>query len=432
MKSSIYTVKFQLPYKDRALLMHGYTGALDIVSSPLAALLTESYGGNPSDKLQRDARESLRDRGHLTDQNDSQEREHVSKILSVFVKRQQPSITFGLQLKGSSEALQQGFLSKLDNVFGALNDLRAHHVGGALAVDLSRVEDSLEFLDDIIERANEWSYALVLTVATRQAKMLSSYLDSGRIQYLRLISATPEFTSEIPEFLEFAENFIGKGLRGDWLFSIDGRSPSEVQKAYEVAVQIKDSISGESGSINSIFISEATPGVPLEILKDADAPFHAISSRDISVYHHLARFIEMPGLVNLKPYFALADSSYILNSSFEVLTLGEERAGSDVDALSLSRGEEGPDNLVCVGRLENGKITFDDPSYEPNLTPAADAIQRSATCDACPFALICGVHCGRHGLDGSQPDGSGSCGEVFRTRVERVLPALLFNKIRVS
>jgi len=409
-RTSSYNLRFDLPSQDRVLLMHGYTGALDIVSPRLADLL--SRGGELNGEIEHDVRQALTDRGYLTAESEAQERDHVGKVLEVFERRQQPSVTLGLRLRGSSEELKAGLLSDLPGLFAALNSLRQYHVGGALALDLVGVTGEIDFFPEFAERAKEWSYALVLTLRERMASQLLPFLERDKIQYLRVISAEPGFGPEAAEALvAFFGQILDRGLRCDWLFSADGRSEEEIREAYERARQVKQMRKDRTGAVNSLFISErGATQLPLA-LDSLREPASVISTAEVPLYHHLCRFIEMPGLVNLRPYFAASDTNYVIDSSGEVSL--------------VTRDARGGGRMAPVGRLADNRVELaaDQPPTGPAL-----AAPRSTSCDTCPYALICGVHCGAHLASETE---ARSCGEAFRQRVERIAPLMIFNKLQI-
>lgn len=408
-RTSSYNLRFELPFNDRALLMHGYTGALDIVSLKLAELLCAGNGVNGETPLDHDVRQTLQDRGYLTEEQDEQERERVGKIFEVFERRLQPSVTLGLRLRGTAAELEAGVLGDLKALFTALNSLRQYHVGGALALDLTGVTGGLDFFPALAERAKEWSYALVVTAKGRMAEQLLPLLDRDKIQYLRVLSVDPDFGQEGEGVVAFLQQALEKSLRCDWLISVDGRSEDEVREAYERARQVKLMRRGRAGGVNVLFISESESGAISQVLAEAQEPVQTISTAEIPLYHHLCRFIESPGLVNLRPYFSVPDTNYVLDSCGEVSVL--TRNGKV--------GQSSP-----IGRLVEGKIELHDSSA---LGPAAPgSIPRSQGCDGCRYALICGVHCGIE-----QAEGSTTCASLFRQRVERVAPLIIFNKLQI-
>lgn len=108
MRTSSYVIYVDLPDKpDRKLLVHGYTGAFDLVSSPVAAFIRamESrpaakplYGSwksdSPSDGIvpnapSGNAIKTLRRRGYLTDLSHAEEEQLVKKIAATLHERPQ-------------------------------------------------------------------------------------------------------------------------------------------------------------------------------------------------------------------------------------------------------------------------------------------------------------------------------------------------------
>jgi hypothetical protein len=198
-------------------------------------------------------------------------------------------------------------------------------------------------------------------------------------------------------------------MRADWLVSVDGRSGAEVEAIHGQALAIKEMLSElRKGGVNTLLLSEKTDAPPAA-LAAAREPLAPITTAEVALYHHLARFIEMPGLVNLRPYFSAQDMSYVLDSAGIITTAG--------------RGEESG-QFVPVGRLVDGEVELDAPL-------AAAAAPRSPDCDACPYALVCGVHCGRNPGFGGVPGDGVRCRDLFRRRTERVAPLVLFNKIQI-
>jgi hypothetical protein len=411
-RTSSYNLRFDLPFQDRALLMHGYTGALDIVSLKLAELLCTGNGAHGETPLDHDVRQTLQDRGYLTEEQEPQERERVGKIFEVFERRLQPSVTLGLKLRGTAADLEAGVLGDPKKLFNALNSLRQFHVGGALALDLTGVTGGLDFFPALAERAKEWSYALVVTIKGRMVEQLLPFLDRDKIQYLRVLSVDPDFGQEAGAVVDFLQKALEKNLKCDWLISVDGRSEDEVRDAYERARQVKQMRRGRGGAVNVLFISERESGDLSKVLAEAREPVQTISTSEIPLYHHLCRFIESPGLVNLRPYFSIPDTNYVLDSSGEISALTRNGKG----------GQATP-----IGRLVDGKVEFHDggPAGPASLA-ASGSVRRSESCDGCPYALICGVHCGVE-----QTDGSTACSSLFRQRVERVAPLIIFNKLQI-
>jgi len=81
-RASSYIVAIPLPDTDRVLLFHGYTGAVDVVSSRIAGPLTdgESSNGNFRNSLSSDTISHLTTRGYLTEKTPEAERAYVEEL----------------------------------------------------------------------------------------------------------------------------------------------------------------------------------------------------------------------------------------------------------------------------------------------------------------------------------------------------------------
>jgi len=81
-RASSYIVAIPLPDTDRVLLFHGYTGAVDVVSSRIAGPLTdgESSNGSFRNSLSSDTLSHLTTRGYLTEKTPEAERAYVEEL----------------------------------------------------------------------------------------------------------------------------------------------------------------------------------------------------------------------------------------------------------------------------------------------------------------------------------------------------------------
>src|SRR5262249_50269391 len=117
MRKSCYTLPFEVPGRSDLLLMHGYTGAMDIVRSDVAEDL-RSLDEAPVSRIQSKALlETLVERGYLTELTQEQEHDHIKQILALFKRKSASSISFAFQLHGPSSAIQQTFVKRLDAAF---------------------------------------------------------------------------------------------------------------------------------------------------------------------------------------------------------------------------------------------------------------------------------------------------------------------------
>ncbi len=84
MRTSSYVVYVRLPKSGEYLLVHGYTGAIDVVSKRIAdSLRCGRYDGLSATTIM-----TLKRRGYLTDISITQEREHVRQFAAVLQKRE--------------------------------------------------------------------------------------------------------------------------------------------------------------------------------------------------------------------------------------------------------------------------------------------------------------------------------------------------------
>jgi uncharacterized protein len=70
-----------LENKDKVILVHGYTGALDIVESGVAAILRSENSDDRLSQLSVEERMHLNARGYLTEMSEEEEKEHVSHLV---------------------------------------------------------------------------------------------------------------------------------------------------------------------------------------------------------------------------------------------------------------------------------------------------------------------------------------------------------------
>ena len=82
MRPSSYIIAVPLPNTDRGLLFHGYSGAVDIVSSRIAGLLTDSDSSNGRlrNSLSSDTWSHLTTRGYLTEKTPEAEQAYVTEL----------------------------------------------------------------------------------------------------------------------------------------------------------------------------------------------------------------------------------------------------------------------------------------------------------------------------------------------------------------
>jgi hypothetical protein len=404
LRPSSYILHFALPFRGRALVMHGYTGAIDIMSTELVNHLTN--GNGEFEVLDREVRQSLVDRGYLVTASQEEESSHVSKLFGVFERRLRGTIALGLRLTGPTEGLRRGVLANPADLFAGLNTLRQFYVGSALAVDVSAVTGPLDFLPELAALSQQWSYSLLLTIRTAQLAAVAGQLDTVKPPFLRVITA-----EALPEDVaSFFEGILESGVRCDWLLSLDALSSEAAEQAADLARQLKPVATRAKTPLNALFVSEKDLPLPANLLDDSEVS-PTLTLADVPLYHHVSRFVELPGLVNLRPYFTRPDVTYILDNSGTIL---RPRQGD-------GRGE-----ATEVGRLVGGTVEF-AREYDPLAdTRQATEFVRCEPSESCPFALVCGVHCGAPVAE------NGSCRSVFQTRIERIAPSIIFNKIQVS
>lgn len=82
MRASSYIVSVPMPGTDRALLFHGYSGAVDLVSSRIAGALTSGHPshGNLRDSMSPETRSHLFARGYLTEKTREAEQAYVVEL----------------------------------------------------------------------------------------------------------------------------------------------------------------------------------------------------------------------------------------------------------------------------------------------------------------------------------------------------------------
>lgn len=82
MRTSSYIIEVPLPDQERSLFFHGYSGAVDLVSTRIAHLLLKGdrSGGPLADHLSRETFSNLRARGYLTKRTPEAERAYVVEL----------------------------------------------------------------------------------------------------------------------------------------------------------------------------------------------------------------------------------------------------------------------------------------------------------------------------------------------------------------
>ncbi|OIO98751.1 MAG: hypothetical protein AUK03_00855 [Anaerolineae bacterium CG2_30_64_16] len=91
MRASDYTIIVDLPEDGQSLLVHGYTGAFDVVQPQVAEFLREMCAPDtrfdaPS-TISPDSLATLQHRGYLTDMTPAQEQTHVLRLAEILQKR---------------------------------------------------------------------------------------------------------------------------------------------------------------------------------------------------------------------------------------------------------------------------------------------------------------------------------------------------------
>jgi len=140
-----------------------------------------------------------------------------------------------------------------------------------------------------------------------------------------------------------------------------------------------------------------------------------IPTQDIFLYHFVGRLIEQAGQINFKPYFSPRGSTYVLDSECNVFILPFQ-----AEAMGKTESKK-------VGQWSDGEIVLDESlvnDYEAECRKS----EFSDSCDNCHLSLICGGSCLRTPSLGSAHDGIPACADSFRSRLERVIPLVLFNK----
>lgn len=416
-RASCYLLSFDVPHSSRTLLMHGYTGAIDLVSHELAARLKPDTGDGDLAALDKATVQTLIERGYLTDKTQEQEHEYVRQMLDVFRRRSDTSVNFVFQLQGSCQEMEAGLLKRLEGIFIALNKLRERYIGGVLVLDLSRISDTLDFLPALIDKALEWSYSLIVTITPDKARQIIPHLSPQRIQYLRLVSRDPvvnqTFKADVEEC--FAQ-VIEKGLKGEWLFYVDAESLAAIEQAHEIARQMKDKSKSKRGKLNFLLVSDGTVLGSAPLLRLKGEFLSVIPAQDVFLHHFVGRFLDQPGQINFKPYFAPKGSTYILDSEGNVFI-------PPFRPEQISTGE-----AIRVGQWVSEGIALDEATVEEYETDCRKC-EFADSCESCHLSLLCGGACSRVAPASPTHDGLPPCGVSFKNRLERVLPLVLFNKL---
>ena len=187
MRASDYTIIVDLPEDGQSLLVHGYTGAFDVVQPHVAEFLREMASpGKPFDApstISPDSLATLQHRGYLTDMTPAEEQTHVLRLAEILQKRhrrQSPSFliipTYDCNLRciycyekllrrnGRAWLETRITSDQIDAAFAAMRELRAQaaHQPKVRAITLYGGEPLLasnrELIEYIVARGREEGY----------------------------------------------------------------------------------------------------------------------------------------------------------------------------------------------------------------------------------------------------------------------------------
>lgn len=88
LRTSSYTITVPLD-KEQCLLMHGYSGAMDVVDSYIAKALTNSEHMLTDELVNTDICQQLQKRAYLTTKNEEEERQYVARLANALHKKDQ-------------------------------------------------------------------------------------------------------------------------------------------------------------------------------------------------------------------------------------------------------------------------------------------------------------------------------------------------------
>jgi uncharacterized protein len=194
---SSYIIYSPVPGEDRVLLVHGYTGAVDLISSDLAAYLrahAEGRDGNGFEP-QPQTLEKLRGRGYLTDLSADQEEAYLCKLAEHVVERHRQRASFvviptykcqlrcpycfELPLYGKGKSFMRHRMDneRADAAFAAMERLQPDPtkvVALTLFGGEPLLQDNLDIISYIVSRAQRIGYKID---AVTNGVELDHYLD---------------------------------------------------------------------------------------------------------------------------------------------------------------------------------------------------------------------------------------------------------------
>src|SRR6185369_7418169 len=404
LRISSYISEFDLPGKQYACAVHGYSVAIDVLQSGLAENLKDN---NLKSCLEDSAVwRLLEQRGYLTTKSDEEEKEFVNRIQQLFFDKQPFMVDFGITFSDDAGdyRTEPGFF---DNLFMAMNELRGISVGSPLEIDLLKLNIApSEVVPTLLSKAQEWDFKVHLIVSESQREEVGTLIDEGQVGKLSVYIFEPKdswFTTlngDTDSPFDHIRELISKQMQLEFLVNVDQLSVTALRSMVSNIRSIQSQIHSENEA-QLIFI-------PITLDSNKRTPrllsngigFLPLHPNEIQDYRQLEHHLWSPRVVRFRPCFAPSDRRFIAFSSGEIYLLTEFGHSSKL-----------------VGHISPDGYDIDTTSIEENVA-GRTLSELPAECSTCKLSLMCGGNCNVW---------NSSVGEHFEQKMVRLLTVPFIN-----
>lgn len=398
---SSYSAFFQYPEIESSILLHGYTGAIDLVQDGVADLLGS---GARVDHLPYALRRTLIDRGYLTQKNLKEEEAHVLSVLEVLQRKLEARTKFLIEPVLPAEATPQDARRIVDSYFEIMDGLKSSSSYREVTLDLrgGLGERAADFLDLAIAARNDWTLSAVTD--GRDFGALEGSVDQHKIREVFVSSTFND--GEFGETLDGLTKNFARALNRDaiivWLINPEELENGSLERLVDRAFEFK---AKWPFGFSFSFISNSSTADSDGGASICGKYFSSLKLEEIPLYRRIKRFLDNPTLlINFEPCFYRGD----LNVRF-----------TDAKIYVSSALEREP---IEAGDCQTNPTRVDYEKIEATKSKLGfGPIDKELA--SCPFCLICGCRADRSEND---PDSESPC-NGFGENLHRILPPLFYS-----
>jgi hypothetical protein len=392
---------FRYPEIESSILLHGYTGAIDLVQDEITDLLSS---GRETSQLPYRLKRTLIDRGHLTTKGRKEESEHVMRMLEVLKQKLEAKTRFIIEPVLPPDSDSDEARRILSSYFEIMDGVKSSSSYREVTLNLRNGISSRgqEFLDLVISVRNDWTLSAIADA--RDFATISRYADEHKIKETYLYSTFgPECFDEALTTL--TDGFVAALNRNAiivWLVSGGQLDAGCLERLVGRALDLKAKWPFGFGFT---LISDSPTAQPNWGSTNLGGKyFSTLLPEEVVLYRRIKRFLQNPTLlISFEPCFYRGDLTVRFDNGQVFLSYGavhRDVAAGDCRTRPISIDYEKID-------AAKAELAFNDINHK-----LVD----------CPFCLICG--CGANG-DLTGPGFENGC-NGFGERLHRILPPLFY------